>query len=317
MLENKAIILAKVETTYGVDPTPTAAANAILCSAPQIEIVGKNVVRAAIVPYYGTLAKINIGEGIKVSFEVEVRGAGAVPSTPPRIGALLRACNFTETIDATPGAEFSKYDPNSLENGESVTIYFYRDGVLHKVLGCVGAFKLDAKLNEQAKIQFSFTGLYAGTHATDTAFPTPTFGDAAIPPIFRQATFSILGYAADIEKLTLDVANEVKPKKSVNGTASGVSRYFIANRAVKGDCDPAAVALATFNPWSQFDASTAGALSVTIGNAAQNRLIVTMPNVIPDTPKYATREGIVAYGYPFTAHPTITTGNNEISLKFN
>ncbi|TAN61048.1 hypothetical protein EPN18_07370 [bacterium] len=317
MLENKAIMLAKIEGTYGTDAAPTPTANAILCSAPQIEIIGKAITRNQVIPYYGALAKINIGEGIKVSFEVEVRGAGAVPSTPPRIGALLRACNFTETIDATPGAEFSKYDPNSLENGESVTIYFYRDGVLHKVLGCVGAFKLSAKLNEQAKIAFTFTGLYAGTHASDTAFPSPTFGDAVLPPIFRQAAFSIIGYSADIEKLTLDVANDVKPKKSVNGTASGVSRYFVANRAVKGDCDPAAVALATFNPWAQFDASTAGALSATIGSAAQNRLIVTMPNVIPDTPKYATREGIVAYGYPFTAHPTMTTGNNELSLKFN
>ena len=27
-----ALILAKTETTYGVDPTPTGAANAILCS---------------------------------------------------------------------------------------------------------------------------------------------------------------------------------------------------------------------------------------------------------------------------------------------
>lgn len=317
MLEIKAIILAKIEPTYGTDSVPTASANAILCSQPDIEIMGRRAERPAFAGFYGKLAPINAGEGIKISFSVEVRGAGVVPSTPPRIGALIRACNFTETIDATPGSEFSKYDPNSAENGESVTIYFYRDGVLHKVLGCVGTFKIDAQLNEPGKIQFEFTGLYAGTHASDAAFPSATFGDAATPPLFRQASFAIHSYAANIEKLSLDIGNEVKPKKSVNGTASGISRYFIGNRNVKGNCDPEAVALATFNPWSLWDASTPGTLTATVGSAAQNRCIITMLNIVPDVPKYGAREGALTHGYGFTVHPTVTAGNNEVSIKFN
>lgn len=318
MREDKAILLVKTEPTYSVDSAPTAAANAILCSAPKISIIGRRIERPVGLPYYGKLPPINIGEGIKLAFQVELRGAGVTPNTPPRIGALIRACNFTETIDATPGSEFTKYDPNSSENGESVTLYFYRDGLLHKVLGAVGTFKLGAVLNDVGKLDFEFTGLYGGAgHASDVAFPTPTFGDASLPAVFRQASFSIHGYAADIEKLNIDVGNEIKGKKTANGTASGISRYWIPNRAPKGDCDPAAVALSTFNPWSLWDASTAGALSATIGSVAGNRLIISMPNIVPEIPDYEGREAQLVYKYPFTAHPTVTAGNNELSLKFN
>lgn len=318
MLDNKAILLAKIEATYGVDPVPTVAANAILSTVPEVSLIGKRIERQVVVPYFGKLAPINIGEGIKISFSVEFRGAGETPNTPPRIGALIRACNFTETIDATPGSEFTKYDPNSAENGESVTLYYYKDGFLHKVLGCVGTFKLDMKLNDLGKIDFEFTGIYSGpAFISDVAFPSLPAGLSGASPIFRNASFSIHAYAADIEKLSIDIGNEIKPKKSANGTASGITRYFITGRGVKGDCDPAVVALATFNPWNIWDASTSGALSVTVGSVAGNRCIITMPGIVPDTPKYGSREGALTYGYSFTSHPTISAGNNEVSFKFN
>ena len=38
-LEEKQLILAKVETAYGSDPTPTVSANAILVGNVNIEIV--------------------------------------------------------------------------------------------------------------------------------------------------------------------------------------------------------------------------------------------------------------------------------------
>lgn len=316
MRQNKALILAKVETVYGTDPVPTAAANAILSSVPTIEILGAKRDRNVVLPYYGKLPPINVGEGIKITFSVELRGAGAVPSTPPRIGALIRACNFTETIDATLGLEFTKYDPNSAENGESVTIYFYRDGRLHKALGCVGSFKMSAKLNDIAKLDFEFTGLYAGAHASDVATPAPTYGDMAIAPLFRSASFTVAAYAALIDALNLDIGNKTSKRSDAN-TATGTYRYFISDREVKGDCDPEVVALTSFNPWSLWDASTPGALSVTIGSAAQNRCIVTMPSVVPEIPKYGGREEILTYAYSFTSHPTLTAGNNEISIKFN
>jgi hypothetical protein len=313
---DKAIILAKIESTYGTDPTPVAASDAILCSKPTFKLVGARRERDVVLPYYGKLAPINVGEGLQLSFAVELRGAGALPDTPPRIGALIRACNFTETIDSTGGSESTIYAPNSAEAGEGVTIYFYKDAVLHKALGCVGTFKISAKVNEVAKFDFEFTGLYAGTHASDDTFPTPTFGDSVIPPILRSASFSIHSYSAIIDALEIDIANAIAKRSDAN-VATGIYRYFIGGRDIKGSCDPEAVVLSTFNPWSLFEGSTSGALSVTIGDTSQNRCIITQPVIVPDVPEYGEREGIVTYAYAFTAHPTLTGGNNEISIKFD
>lgn len=317
MRDDKAVLLAKIEGTYGVDPTPTAAANAILTTPPSWEIVGKRVERSAVLPYHGKLAPINVGEAIKLSFSVELKGAGTTPNTPPRIGALLRACAFTETIDNTPGTEFTKYDPHSSEVGESVTLYYYTDGQLCKAHGCVGTVKLDAKVNEAGKLDFEFTGLYGGpAKITDTAMPSPTFGDAVKPPLFRNANFFIHAYAAVIEGFKFDMGNKIGKRTDANN-ATGMYRYFIQGRDVKGECDPEVVALTTFNPFMIWDESTAGALNLQVGDTAQNRCLITMPSIVPEIPKYGAREGIRTYAYSFTSHPTLTAGNNEISLKFN
>lgn len=315
--EDKAVLLAKNEATYSVDAVPTAAANAILTSPVTIELLGSRKTRNAVLPYHGTLPPINVGEGIKIGYSVELRGAGTTPNTPPRIGALIRACGFTETINNTPGSEAATYDPNSSEASESVTQYFYRDGRLHKVLGCVGTFKIGMKTNEIATMDFEFTGLYGGpAQITDTAMATPTFGDAAKPPILRSASFTIQGYAALIEALNLEIGNKIAKRTDAN-SSTGIYRYFIQGRDVKGDCDPEVVALSTFNPWSQWDQSTEGALSVTVGSTAGNKCVISSPKIVPDIIKYGAREGILTYAYPFTAHPSLTAGNNEIQIKFN
>jgi len=315
-LTSRALILAKVETTYGVDAAPVVGSDAIITTKPEFTIEGGARERDVVLPYYGKLPPINVGEGLKITFSVEVRGSGTA-GTAPRIGALLRACNFTQTV--TPGSQVD-YDPNSAQDGESITIYFYLDGVLHKLMGCVGTFKIVAKANDPAKFEFEFTGLYAGTHPSTVAFPSPTYeAPTLVPPIFRSAAFNLWGIGetnAIIENFSVDIGNEIKRRADAN-VASGIRRYFIGNRIIKGECDPEVIALGTYNPWTLWDATTAGVITATIGNTAGNRVVVSMPNVVKDIPAYGDRESVAIYTIPFTAHPTLTAGNNEIKLRFN
>lgn len=316
-LASRSLILAKVETTYGTDAAPTAAADAIMASKPEIEISGSAKTRDVVLPYYGKLAPINVGEAINLKFSVEARGSGAA-GTAPRISALLRACNMTMTTNAGVS---NILDPNSAQDGESATIYFYRDGLLHKALGCVGTWKLTMKTNEIAMFDFEFTGLYAAGHASTVAFPSNiTYdGPAVPPPIFRSAAFNLWGIGAAnaiIESLSVDIGNVVSKRPDANA-ASGMRRYFISDREAKGECDPEVVALATYNPWALWDSVTAGAITATIGNAAGNRLLIDMPNVVKDLPKYGERETALTYGVSFVAKPTLAAGNNEVKLTFN
>ncbi len=316
-LESKALILAKVETTYGVDASPAPATDAILTTKPTIELITEDKEREVVLPYFGSLAAIPIATGIKISFGVEVRGSGT-ETTPPRIGALLRACGFTQTI----GTSSVDYDPHSWQDGESITIYFYHDGILYKALGCVGSsVKLTAKANEPARFEFEFQGIFGGSasFASSIAFPTPIFGDAQTPPVFRSGSFSfgsLTSTNAVIESLEITCSTTVAKRADANAQY-GVKRYSSTNREVSGSFDPEVVSLSTWNPWSIYENATIGALSATIGTTSGNRLVISAPNCQIESPKLGAREGIQTYSIGFKAKVTLTGGNNEVQFRFN
>jgi hypothetical protein len=309
----RALILAKTEGTYGADATPAKATDAILTTMPTFEVVGKTIARKMVMPHFGEIGRVNIGEGLKIAFQCEVAGSGT-NTTPPRISALLKSCGFTETIDA----DSVDYAPNSTIDTVGCTIYFYVDGRLHKMLGCVGeSLKINAKANEYATMDFSMVGLYAGAHATDVALPSdPTYLQGS-PPVVKSAGVAIGAYSPLASALDIELANTVGRSISVNA-ANPVTRYRITNRTVKGSLDPEAVALSAFNPWSLWEAGTASAIAMTIGSAAGNRLVIGIPVAQPsDSPKYGERETIGTYTYAFGANVTLAAGNNELTLSFN
>jgi len=313
-LERKSLILAKTEVSYGVDPVPVGATDAILTGAVSYEIGGRSLERDVVLPNFGKLTPVNVGEAIKLSIPVEMRGAGGAADAIPRIGRLFRACNMPETVSAGVSVGYSL---TSIEDGESVTLYWYADGILHKALGCVGTVKLSGKSGEYGKLAFEFTGIYAGTHATDQATPSATFGDAAVPPRFLSALFSINAYAGAIENFEVDLGNEIGKRTDAN-SASGILRYRISDRNVKGSCDPRVVALATYNPWTAWDASTAGAITARFGSAVGNKVVVNLPNcTLTDAPKYGAREKERIYQLAFGAYPTLAAQNNELTLTFS
>src|SRR3990172_4375942 len=105
MFKNKALILAKKETSYGVDPTPTTALNAILCDLPVVESVYKRMERLNVKSFLGNRPAISLGEAVKISFDTEVRGSGdATPNTPPEIGVLFVGCGMLETVTVASAA---------------------------------------------------------------------------------------------------------------------------------------------------------------------------------------------------------------------
>jgi hypothetical protein len=90
-------LLAKIESVYGTDPTPTGGANAILCGSLVAqpltsETVERNLVRA----YMGSADTFITAQFGTVTFEVEMAGAGATGATPA-YDPLLKACGFART----------------------------------------------------------------------------------------------------------------------------------------------------------------------------------------------------------------------------
>lgn len=179
-LIRKTAILAKTETTYGVDSTPTGAANAILISNASFEVTYNNVSRDLIRPYLGGSEELSGTRFAKATFEVEWANSGTA-GTAPAWGPLLRACGFAEASLSTPVR--IEYTPVSA-NFQSLTIYYHLDGALRKILGAVGTVEFRLGEGERPVMAFTFDGLDGGT--TATADPTVSFTAFKSPQVISD-----------------------------------------------------------------------------------------------------------------------------------
>jgi len=225
MLFRKKYILAKIESTYGTDPTPVAG-DAVLTKNLQINPqqgnrVNRDLDRSTI----GNDPEIATSRYTTISFDVELAGAGAA-GTAPAYGSLLRACGFSETINVGTDVQ---YDPVSA-SFESITLYYYHDGELHKITGARGTVSFDLSRDNIPMMSFTFTGLH-----NDPAAPTPITPDTAdfTTPIpvtdANTPTYTVDSFAAKAEAFTLDIANNVVYRNVVNAES-----VIISDRAPAG-----------------------------------------------------------------------------------
>ena len=98
-------------------------------------------------------------------------------------------------------------------------------------------------------------------------------------------------------------------------SASGVMEYFIAGRDSKGSVDPEMDDLATFNPYTLWENSTATGLVGRIGSVAGNRVVVAVPKLVTTGVAERDREGLGAYdlGFDITRE---SAGDDELRLFF-
>lgn len=101
LLFRKKMILAKLESSYGVDPTPTGSANSILTKELAINTFQGNTVDLNYdKPYIGNDKSLYTAPYTTLSFNVDLAGAGTA-GVAPAYGALLRACGMEEIVNAT------------------------------------------------------------------------------------------------------------------------------------------------------------------------------------------------------------------------
>lgn len=96
LLTRKRTVLAKIESTYGTDPTPTGSANAMLIKNLNItpisaELVSRDLIR----PYLGNSESLLSQKFVQTDFEVEYVGSGIIGQAPS-VDPLLRACGLTK-----------------------------------------------------------------------------------------------------------------------------------------------------------------------------------------------------------------------------
>jgi len=316
-LTRNTAVIGKIETTYGVDAVPTGGANALLISNQGINpLVANNVDRALIRPYLGRSEQITGTRYKEITFDVEAIGSGAA-GTAPGWGPWLRGCGFAETVTASTRVD---YLPISTAF-ESLTEYYYDDGVQHVLLGSRGALSFSAKVGELPKFSFRFQGIDGGD--TAVANPAVTLSGFKTPPAIVDAnagdlTFGCTHSSSGAPALT---GGTVFPSQGIeidlglalNFTALlGGETVDITDRQPVGKIVLDLTAAQEVTNMTAVRAATTQSLGFTYGTVAGLKVLLFMPSVQLTNPSKVDVNGKRMIGYDLNISPS--SGNDELRL---
>lgn len=307
-------ILAKKETTYGTDAVPTGGSNAMLISNVSINpLNATNIDRDIIRGHFGASEQLVGDAYVEVSFDVELAGSGTA-GTAPAWGPLLEACAFALTDEEA----YVEYLPVT-NSQASASIYYYDDGVVHKVLGARGNATI--KLGQGAKpvITYSFLGLDGGISAdalpaqTLTAFQKPlVVTNQNSGDITLGATYSAGAISGGTTYPSQGI--EINAGQVVNHTPLlGAESIDVSNRSTTASLRLELTAAQEVTIMGEVKSNALRALSFQHGATAGNIILVHAPAVQFINPSKQEFNGRRLIGFDATFLPT-AAGNDELRV---
>ena len=305
LLYRRRTILAKIETVYGTDPTPTGSANAILVRNMSITpLAAETASRDLVRPYLGSSEELIASKNVAIEFEVEIAGSGAA-GTAPKYAPLLRACGLAETISASISATYTPVSTGF----ESVTLYHNVDGVLHKITGARGNVEFTVNARAIPVMKFSMVGIYNAP--SDDALPTVDYSGFQSPLAANTTNtsgFELFSFAGVLESLSMTLGNAVTYRSLI-----GSESVLITDRKVAGTAVFEAPTIASKDFFTAAIGTALGNLAITQGSVAGNKFEIISSTIDLGTPSYSDNDGVTMINVPFMAIPT-SAGNNEISF---
>lgn len=308
MLTNREVILIKIEVTYGTDSVPVEGTDALLIENLSWSNEGLRMnERPAIRANINMLQQVYGGRLMSISFDVELKGSGGAVDLPPEIGPALRACALGETINAAVDVT---YEPVST-GAESVTIYYFQDGIRYILTGVRGNVSFALETGAIGKASFTMTGHAAVP--TDVALPSPTY-DGEVPVAVINTPFAIGGFSAVINALNFDMGNTIATPPDMSAI-DGYSQVQITKRDVNGSLDPEAVIVATDAPLADLESGALLALTTgKIGSGTGAEYAISSPGVYYRDVSPGDRDGVRTLETPIGFAEG--TGDDEVSLVY-
>jgi hypothetical protein len=305
------VVLLKSESSYGTDPTPTGAANALLAIKGTIALEADKLERDIDTAYFGAKPFVLVGRRAKIEFEFEALGA-ATPGTASPWGALLKCCGFNETLDPTGPPAEAVYAPIS-DNIGSAAVYFWM-GAQNKfvILGCRGNVEFMSDIKTFLKGKTSLTGIMS--IPTAAAMPAVTLTGFQAPVAIETETFEVEfdSFMLNAVGVSLNMGNDVKIHEGSE------SREIIINdRKVSGTIKCYDPGVAGKDLWTLAKSHDTSAMTYTVQPAASpTGRIATfdLPAVQIELPKFVDIDGARGLEIAYAGIPV--TGNDEVVVTF-
>lgn len=301
----RKIIQVKVESSYGVDAAPVVGTDDMLVREFNISSNIRYVERNNALPFFGHQGQIKVGDTMKMEFDIELAGSGAV-AAKPGYSAILRGCGMSETLTPTTGPTIYAL----ITTGEeSVTSYFNWDGQLHKILGAYGTMELRFNEGQVPVAHITLEGLYGGISAV--AFGTPVLSAFQKPLAMNKqnTTFNLHGYAAVLLSLTINQGNQIEYINRPNS-----ERMQFADRKSTGKVSIELPTVAAKDFESICRSETTGALAIVHGISAGNKVLIDAGQVQLINPTKSENPNTAILNMDMVLQPTLA-GNNEWTFK--
>ena len=282
LLTRRATLLAKVETTYGVDPVPTSLLDAVLVEDPDysvdVNILERNFVRDDLSPL-----AIQTGRKIaSMTFQTELRGNGLQQdgATPPIIGALLRGSGYAETlltgagtVGAVKNVAGNTVNPSAWASGGVSGLKDEVDYVMTVIVAGVSATaELRVTANNPAyDAAIGYDETLAATTDSTLGTITPSGINTKVQEFLLAGTwaaadvinFTVMGQKGSIITADGVIANIIAQlETAINLLPSGVDTDIVA---VEDTIDTVDITFA--NELDGEGAITSGVTAVTLGNS--------------------------------------------------
>lgn len=302
-----ATLLAKLESTYGSDSTPTTGSDALIAYdlevSPEIDVLERPDKGISLSRPQELGGKQR--QGLK--FSTESKGSGSAGTAPKGDSALLQACGFSETVS---GGVSVTYKPTS-SSFKSNSIHVNLDGLLYKLLGSVGELELSLKAGERPMYNYEMSGLWSTP--TDQTFPTSYNPNVTKPKVCKNLTATFDSYAAVIRECTIKMNNVIAERPAL-AAATGIDGFDIVDRNPTGKIVIDALPLATKDYWAKLVADTVVALSVVLSNGAGNIITISAPYCRIQNIKNGDEDGVLTHEIEFQL--ARLSGNDELSIVY-
>lgn len=250
-------------------------------------------------------------------------GAIAAPSvgTEPDFHVPFLGCGLAATISGTTPNEQTAYVPSSTTisdetSGAYCTVGLYEDGKAYVLRGAVGNCVLTFNNGSPVLAEFEFTGVWSYALITDTALLSSVVYPTFVEPAFLSASVSILGYAAKISSLRLDLGNRISMRPNPNN-GQGYHVAQIVDRKPVGSIDPEETLDATNAWWDTWILETKGAITTGTfpnGGTNYNEFNLNIPNAQYTKVGLADREGVATAPVEFECLANTAAGEDEFTF---
>jgi len=304
----QAAVLAAIESSYGTDATPAAATHAMMATQPQISPVqGDAVTRDRARPDFGKDFESHANIHARLSFSVEL-GPSPAAGSAPAYGPLLRACGFSETIQAGVSVTYAPVSAGF----ESASLYFFRAGKRYIMTGARGRTTFNVQAGQLPFIAFEFLGLVANPE-TDVAVVTPVWTNFRDALIVNRAntTFALGALSPVLDRWSINIGQNLQFTDRPN-----LDQVRIVDRDPAGEIAFEQMAAASLSAIGLARANTRYNTALTIGTQAGARVRLNAPALQLIQPTEANANGITLT--QATAKPKrASAANDEFTLVFD